>query len=161
MRSLSIPDLNVWLPLVVDPHVHRECALEWWRNEPEGIAFSRFTQIGLLRLLTTAAVMNGRPLTMSQAWRVYDRLRADGRVSLLSEPEAIEPVFRRQASAGHVSPKQWADAYLLAFTQRVGGRLVTFDQALAARCPGCLLLGAGNAGRRNTVSPVITLNTSR
>ena len=41
------------------------------------IAFSRFTQISVLRLLTTAAAMNGKPLTMGAAWRAYDRLFED------------------------------------------------------------------------------------
>jgi hypothetical protein len=35
--------------------------------------FCRFTQLGLPRLVTTAAAMDGKPLTLDQAWVVYDR----------------------------------------------------------------------------------------
>ena len=84
---LSFPDVNVWLALVLEHHVHREHALEWWdRPDSDRIGFSRVTQMSLLRLLTTSAVMDGSPLSMADAWRVYDRLFEDGRVMLFPEP---------------------------------------------------------------------------
>jgi uncharacterized protein len=54
-----LPDINVWLALVLPDHVHRERALTWWERQADSIAFCRFTQLGLLRLLTTASVMKG------------------------------------------------------------------------------------------------------
>jgi hypothetical protein len=69
MTSLSFPDVNVWLAVISPDHVHRAAARRWWDSDAsEVIAFSRFAQIGVPRLLTTAAVMNGKPLTMSAAW---------------------------------------------------------------------------------------------
>ena len=44
--------------------------------------FTRFTEISVLRLLTTAAAMDGKPLHMDQAWEAYDRLYDDDRVGL-------------------------------------------------------------------------------
>jgi predicted nucleic acid-binding protein len=62
MTSLSFPDINVWLALLLADHTHRRTALDWWdRCEADSIAFCRITQLGVLRLLTTPAAMNGNP----------------------------------------------------------------------------------------------------
>jgi toxin-antitoxin system PIN domain toxin len=142
MTSLSFPDVNVWLALLLEDHVHRKVALRWWETAPfEIMAFSRFTQMSVLRLLTTAAVMNHRPLTMAHAWKVFDRLFEDDRVALFPEPATLEAIFREHASARRASPKLWADAYLLAFAQGHDGCMVSFDRALARRSTNCVLLG--------------------
>jgi hypothetical protein len=70
---------------------------------------------------------------MSEAWDLWDKVCADDRLAYLSEPEAIEPEFHRQSRLDTVSPKVWADAYLLAFTTVAGLKLVTFDRALHSR----------------------------
>ena len=89
--SLSFPDVNVWLALLLADHVHRDTAKDWWNsNNFELIGFTRITQIGVLRLLTTAAVMNGKPLTAASAWAAYDRLFADNRVAFIGEPHNAE-----------------------------------------------------------------------
>jgi len=101
--------------------------------------FSRFTQIGFLRLMTTAAAMDGKPLTMTQAWSVVDRFFDDDRVVFLPEPLGVEERFRELASGGVASPKTWADAWLLAVAQTAAGLLVTFDRALTDRGARCLI----------------------
>lgn len=143
MSSLSFPDVNVWLALLLEDHAHRPPAVAWWQqaDSPETIAFCRITQISVLRLLTTPAAMNQRPLTMPEAWAAYDRLYEDDRVAYLHEPMGLEPHFRRAASSQAASPKVWADAYLLAYTDALEGSLVTFDRALAARTQRAILLG--------------------
>lgn len=140
MSSLSFPDVNVWLALVTADHVHRPAALSWWDRTDGTIAFCRLTQMGLLRLLTTAAVMNNKPLSMTQAWKVYDRLLQDERVGLVPESSAVERPFREYASGVHASPKVWADAYLLAFAEQAAGVLVTFDKGIAKRSADVQLL---------------------
>jgi hypothetical protein len=90
--------------------------------------------------MTTAAAMDGKPLTIAEAWRVYDRFYADDRVTIFSEePPEVEKSFREKAAGRTVSPKVWADAWLLAFAQAAEGVLVTFDKALEARGAHCLL----------------------
>jgi predicted nucleic acid-binding protein len=96
--------------------------------------------MGFLRLMTTAAAMDGRPLSMAGAWRVHDRLYEDDRVAFVTEPAAADTRFRVHACGGAASPKLWADAWLLAFAETAGGSLVTFDRALAARSGRCVLL---------------------
>jgi uncharacterized protein len=141
MSSLSCPDVNVWLALLLADHVHRGVALRWWKeDESDAIVFCRLTQVAVLRLLTTAAAMNGRPLTMRAAWAAHDRLFADDRVAFVSEPADLESAFRTHTRMNAASPKIWADAYLTAFAQQTGARLVTFDKALARKATGALLL---------------------
>lgn len=139
MSSLSFPDVNVWLALATIEHVHSATARRWWHMEKGHVAFSRFTQMGLLRLMTTAAAMDGKPLSVDEGWRVYDRFGQDGRVVFFSEPPETETRFRRYAVGRAASPKLWADSWLLAVSEAAGGRLVTFDRALAARGARCLL----------------------
>ena len=142
MSSLSFPDVNVWLALLLADHIHRALAGEWWvSGSSETIAFCRATQISVLRLLTTAAAMNGKPLTMNGAWQAYDRLFEDDRVMFMPEPEAFEAEFRRGSRSEAASPKVWADAYLISFAVRMNGAVVTFDRALENRGSNCLVLG--------------------
>ena len=141
MNSLSFPDINVWLALLIEDHVHRPAALAWWRvGWSDQIAFSRLTQIGVLRLLTTPAAMNGQPLSMAEAWSAHDYLYLDDRVVFLPEPPMLERRFRNAASGDQASPKLWADAYIAAFAEATGAQVVTFDRALARRCDGSHLL---------------------
>ncbi|MEK7404875.1 MAG: TA system VapC family ribonuclease toxin [Acidobacteriota bacterium] len=126
--------MNVWLALLLEDHVHRGAAKKWWdADRSDVIGFLRFTQVSVLRLLTTPAAMNGHPRTMSAAWAAYDRLFADDRVALVAEPEGVEACFREYACADRASPKLWADAWLLAFAETAAGAVITFDRALAAR----------------------------
>jgi len=137
--ELSFPDINVWLALAAPEHIHASLARKWWEQETGSIAFSRLTQLGFLRLTTTAVAMDDKPLTIAQAWRVYDRFYDDDRVLFVAEPHEIDQRFREKATGRQVSPKIWADAWLLAMAQATGGILVTFDKALSSRGAHCLL----------------------
>ena len=70
---------------------------------------------------------------MAEAWDLWDKVCADDRIAFLSEPEAIEPEFRRLSALRSPSPKVWADAYLIAFASVAGLKLVTFDRGLRSR----------------------------
>jgi toxin-antitoxin system PIN domain toxin len=137
--SLAFPDVNVWVVLAIK-HLHQKLALDWWQQERGAIGFCRLTQIGLLRLLTTSAVMDGKPFTMTQAWNGYDVFAGDERVEFVAEPPAVERAFRGLSSSAHASPKLWADAYLTAFANECGGSIVTFDRKLAGRSTNSVFL---------------------
>ena len=141
MTSLSFPDVNVWISVQAPGHVHHETAKRWWRQEAGFICFTRFTQLGFLRITTTAAAMDGKALNLAEAWAAYDFFFQDDRVTFLPEASGVEAVFRRATSSPLVSPKVWADAWLLAVAEAAGGAVVTFDRALAARGAHCLLGG--------------------
>ena len=87
--------------------------------------------------------MDGKPLTVDEAWRVYDGFFDDDRVTFVPEPPDAEKRFREMAVGSTASPKVWADAWLLAVAEAAGGVLVTFDKALAARGAHCLLSKSG------------------
>jgi toxin-antitoxin system PIN domain toxin len=141
--GLILPDINVWLALSAPEHPHNRVARRWWRQHDGLIAFVRQSQLGFLRLITTAAAMDGKPLSMDEAWRVYDRFYDDDRVTFSSEPADVERKFRKMAVGSTASPKLWADAWLLAIAEAAGGELVTFDKALATRGALCLLAKSG------------------
>jgi uncharacterized protein len=144
-RLFLFPDINVWVALTYDRHVHHSTARQWF----EGVAptarlfFCRFTQLGLLRLLSATAVMGPDQVKSQQeAWRAYDRWLQDERVEFLDEPGGIETQFRALTRSPHASPKDWADSYLSAFAESAGLRLVTFDRALHAKSHDVVLLGS-------------------
>jgi predicted nucleic acid-binding protein len=83
--------------------------------------------------------MDDKPLTMTEAWRVYDRLYHDDRVTFVAEPPEVDKRFREKATGRTASPKVWADTWLLGVAHAADGVLVTFDAALASRGALCLL----------------------
>ncbi len=138
--SSCLPDVNVWFALAVKEHSHHIPAVNWWEEWAEAVVFCRFTQMGLLRLLTSSTMMLGRPLNMDSAWSTYDAITSDTRVSFEREPDSLDPAFRRLSASRMVSPKLWMDFYLQAFAETSASTLVTFDRALASRCPAARLL---------------------
>lgn len=132
--TLLFPDLNVWLALSVEGHVHSAAAWRWLNSleDDSRLVLSRYTQIGLLRLLTNPAVMSGRVLTVREAWKVYDSWLNDPRVEFYPEPRNIDAEFRAAVEpfAGKSASKWVGDCWLLAFAAGSGAELVTFDKAL-------------------------------
>lgn len=132
--TLFFPDLNVWLALSDRTHIHSASAWEWL-NLLEGdtqLAFSRYTQIGLLRLLSNQSVMGPEVMTLRQAWDAYDVWREDPRVEFYPEPAGLDAAFREETAPHETrSASKWiGDGYLLAYAKECGATLVTFDQAL-------------------------------
>ena len=142
-RLFLFPDINVWLALTYDRHVHHVVAKRWF----EGVAptarlfFCRITQLGFLRLLTAPAVMGpDGARNQREAWKAYDRWLADERVEFLDEPAGLETPFRALTGSPHASPKDWADSYLAAFAQVSCLTVVTFDHAFQSKARDLLLL---------------------
>lgn len=142
MKSFHFPDVNVWLALSYERHEHYSAAGFWFEtlDGDDNICFSRFTQIGLLRLLTTEAVMGRSVMSQKQAWDIYDTWAKDDRVILVEEPMGIETAFRRLSQSQHPSSKSWADAYLAAFATVAGMSLVTFDRGFRGKLHELVLL---------------------
>jgi len=132
--TLYFPDVNVWIALSVLAHSHSERAWKWKTllSGDDCLIFSRYTQLGLLRLLTNKAVMDDQVLTLGEAWAVYDRWLADPRVEFYPEPWDAEESFRvaTEPFTAQAASKWVGDSWLLAFAQATHSRLVTFDQGL-------------------------------
>ncbi len=140
-NTLNFLDANVWLALLWSRHIHSETAREWFeRAAEEQFFFCRFTQLTMLRLLTTEQIMGKDTRSMSQAWGIWDRVWSDNRIVFLPEPDDLERDFRSRSRLTSASPKVWADAYLLAFASVAGLKFVTFDRALKAKGVDVLIL---------------------
>jgi uncharacterized protein len=137
------PDINVWVALTYEGHVHHRIAAAWFATvKPDmSLVFCRLTQLGLLRLLTTEAVMGDEVMTQPQAWAAYDRWRDDARVELADEPPGIETRFRALTRVRRPATRDWADSYLAAFATVGQLTLVTFDRGLRGKARSAILLG--------------------
>jgi uncharacterized protein len=141
MNTLNFLDANVWLALLWSRHVHSEKARLWFEQAAEEqFFFCRFTQLTVLRLLTTEKILGTDVKSMSEAWGLWDQIWADSRIAFLPEPDGLEKELRRRSRLPSRSPKVWADAYLLAFAFVAGLKLVTFDRGLKLRGAEVILL---------------------
>lgn len=143
-RLFLFPDINVWVALTYERHVHYNMAHNWFeRLAPTArVFFCRLTQLGLLRLLTAPAVMGvDQARTQRDAWKAYDSWFEDGRVESLEEPGGLDTHFRALTQSPQASPKDWADSYLAAFAHVSRLTIVTFDQAFQNKAEDLLLLG--------------------
>jgi uncharacterized protein len=128
------PDLNVWLALSDAGNSHAADAWHWLNELPDDatLLFCRYTQLGLLRLLTNTAVMGDYAHTVQTAWMIFDRWLADPRIQFHIESRNLDAAFRKATEpfANQRAPKWIGDCYLLAFARECGATLVTFDKAL-------------------------------
>ena len=141
MNTWNFLDANVWLALLWGRHVHSEKARAWFeRSADEQFFFCRFTQITVLRLVTTKEIMGKDAQNWTEAWNLWDKIWADNRIAFLPEPDGLERKFREPSRLPRRFPKVWADAYLLAFASVTGAKLVTFGRALESRGVDVLVL---------------------
>ncbi len=121
----DLPDVNVWLALVDENHIHHESACAYWqdRSAPE-IAFCGVTALAFLRLSTHPKVLS-RPLTSGEAWDIYQRYRME--VGFMVDSPEIDRGFmdltRRMDFPHHL----WTDCYLAALARFRNCRIVSFD----------------------------------
>ena len=142
-KSFLFPDINVWVALTYEGHVHHLVAHDWLADAGDDVRllFCRFTQLGLLRLLTAEVVMGDEVMNQRDAWGAYDRWLEDDRVELLDEPSGLERRFRSMTRLRHPAPKNWADSYLAAFAGVAQLTLVTFDRAMRGKVKPIVVLG--------------------
>jgi len=141
--SFLFPDINVWVALTYEGHVHHAIARSWFASAGDSLRlfFCRFTQLGLLRLLTAVPVMGkDEVMTQAEAWGAYDRWLQDERVAFLDEPSGLETPFRAMTQASRSATKDWADSYLAAFALASQLTLVTFDRGFQNKAKQLILL---------------------
>jgi toxin-antitoxin system PIN domain toxin len=141
-NTFLFPDVNVWLALAHEIHPHHATASRWEQSlaSDSVLCFCRFTQLGLLRLLTNTSAMREDVMTQAEAWDVFDAFMQVSSAKFVEEPHGIDPIFRRLTDRDETSTKQWADAYLAAFALAASITMVTFDRALAGQVKGAILL---------------------
>lgn len=123
----DLPDVNVWLALVDENHVHHERALAYWCEQaaPE-IAFCRITMLALLRLSTHPKVLS-RPLRPDEAWSIYRGYRKDAGVGFIAETPEVDSRFMAMSTAVELPHHLWTDCYLAALATCLKCRIVSFD----------------------------------
>ena len=130
-------DTNVWIGLAFAAHpLHTAATAAFLATSPARPAlFCRATQQSVLRLLTTAKVVQafGVPaLTSRAALAILDGFMASPSVPFLAEPRDLFARWRTFADLPSASPKRWMDAYLAAFAVEAGLGFVTADKDFAA-----------------------------
>jgi toxin-antitoxin system PIN domain toxin len=140
MADIDLPDINVWLALACEDHQHHPRARRYWESEGLAqLAFCRVTMLGLLRLATNATVMQGRPFTPAEAWKIYRDFMALPEVTFLGEATDMEHQFAACSESPDFPANRWTDAYLAAFAESTICRLVSFDAGFD-RFPGLKFL---------------------
>jgi len=126
---IFLPDVNIWIALTSNRHVHHSLANEWLQSVDSGqIAFCRISELGFLRLLTNPHVMGKDALSPREAWHVYDEWRTDDRVIFLPEHPDFSEEWRRLGEQIAGGPNVWTDAYLGAFALHAKATIVTLDR---------------------------------
>ncbi|MGA2073861.1 MAG: TA system VapC family ribonuclease toxin [Terriglobia bacterium] len=134
--KITLPDINVWVALAAERHVHHGLARDWFTaGSTAGIAFCRVTQMGFLRLVTNSRVMGEDVLNQRQAWGVYGELARDPRVIFALEPPEIEPVWKKLTQSAFAATGLWTDAYIAALALIDNFRVVSFDKGFS-KIPG-------------------------
>src|SRR5207237_9301716 len=92
MPKTFLPDINVWLALTFDSHVHHPAAKTWFDalGNDANCFFCRLTQQGFLRLATNPSVFGKHAVTLPEAWQKHDFFLSDLRVPFATEPAGLE-----------------------------------------------------------------------
>jgi toxin-antitoxin system PIN domain toxin len=124
---IDLPDVNVWLALVDENHIHHASAQRYWQHQAAAsVAFCRVSMLGFLRLATHRKVLS-RPLSPAEAWHIYQQYLDEPDVRFVPETSFVEREFQVLTRLPGFSPPLWTDAYLAAFAQTAGCRIVSFD----------------------------------
>lgn len=135
----DLPDLNVWLALVVAEHPHHAAARRYWEQQQAAPAlgprlwFCRSTMLGLVRLLTQPKLMGEGALGLTDAHAIYQQLRQTEGVGFAVDAESADALLTRWVTGGEalMPARLWTDAWLAASAEATGLRLVSFDTGFA------------------------------
>lgn len=123
-RPIYLLDANALIALVVADHEHHTPAARW-ANEVDGIALCPAVEGALVRFLVRAGEGHATAVAILSA--------------LYHSPRCVfweDAISYRSVGLGHVvGHRQVTDAYLAALARSRGGRLATFDRALAGALP--------------------------
>ncbi len=127
---IALLDANVLIALTVGDHVHHEASESWLASWPGSFASCPITQGALVRFLVRAGS------TSTVASTIVHDLGASTRHRFWPDDQGYDTVDPR----GVVGHRQVTDAYLAGLARAHGGRLATFDKALALLHPDVAVL---------------------
>jgi len=121
-------DVNVWLALAIEEHVHHQSAAAYWsRTAGSTRYFCRLSAISLVRLLMQPKLMGDRALALPTAWALYRSFSDLPGVAMLAEPMGIDAALDDLVRS-KLPSRLFTDAYFAALARSAGVRLVTFDK---------------------------------
>ena len=129
-----LADVNVWLALVYDEHLHHQAAWAWLESalgpaSPNSeLTFCRVTEMGFLRLLSNPGVMGKDVRTPQLAWDALVAYYQDPRIQFAPEPAGLRKAWQTFSRQHKHGVNFWTNAYLAAFAEIKGATLVTFDR---------------------------------
>jgi hypothetical protein len=125
----ALLDVNVLIALLDASHVlHREATTWFAAHASQGWASCPITQNGCVRIMSSPAYPNARPVSV-----VAQRLQ-EATADAVHEfwPDALSVLDSRHVDLTRVhGARQLTDVYLLALAVQRDGRLVTFDRAIS------------------------------
>jgi len=124
----DLADANVLLALHAPAHPFHARAAAWF-DACQSFATTPMTDAGLVRLLTRADVMDGRPVRPAEALTMLAVLKRQPHFAFWPDGEALD---RSRFAYALQGPGQVTDLHLLDLAAAHGGLLVTFDARIAA-----------------------------
>lgn len=126
----SLVDVNVLIPLVLEQHPHRAEAAGWWDDQPDqSVLFTLPVRMALLRLLSNRKLMGEGVMNPEEAWQTLHALTSDARVIVRNDaPIGLDHLWLLLVRGCAPTPNLWTDAWLAAFAEAEGLRMVTFDK---------------------------------
>lgn len=126
----AVADVNVLLALADPAHRAHDETRAWFSSLPPGssLVVCRVAQLGLLRLLTSETVMQGKALAAREAWSFFGEFVRAANVRQQTEPEGTQIAFMRCSLKFEKATKRITDAYLAGFAIAGGYALATLDK---------------------------------
>jgi len=124
----DLADANVLLALHVPGHLFHTQAAQWLES-CDSFATTPITETGMVRLLTRADVMNGKPMPPADALTMLGVLKQQPHFAFWPDGE---PFDRSRFAYAFQGPGQVTDLHLLDLAVAHSGVLVTFDAKIPA-----------------------------
>jgi toxin-antitoxin system PIN domain toxin len=131
---IRLLDVNVLLALAWPEHQHHEAAHGWFaQHRAEGWATCPVTQAAFVRLSSTPAVVKDA-MTPLEAISAIERSTSQPEHHFWPQNEPLSQMAP-EMMVRVMGAKQMTDAVLLDLAIKQGGRLATFDSAIAQLLP--------------------------
>ena len=121
-------DVNVWLALTFDSHIHHPAAKSWFDGLSNNsiCCFCRLTQQGFLRLATNSKVFP-KPLSVDEALEHVDTWLAHPNTKIVAETDEHWRILRDLLQATGAAGNLTSDAHLAALALEYGAVLSSCD----------------------------------
>lgn len=122
-------DLNVWLALASETHMHHSQALHYWEQQAaERVLFCTVTALGLVRLVSQPKLMGTAVKNAAEASALLEAFLSQPGVAMPAPEHDGWDIVHALLRTGEVPARHCTDAYLAGLAMANGWRLVSFDR---------------------------------